>query len=165
MSRERRKKRDVRSSGGQRANCKEIDNDQLFRDLIDFVIPPSGLFSKEEFHGNIKWVPEQLAVQALIWSWQDSKNVTDAFSKTLEVCERIGLKNGAKNYTRFMNGLNRYRDTFGECLRTRFQELAEKIGGRFFRWDKWVLIAFDALCVLHWRARHAPSVCATQCND
>jgi hypothetical protein len=143
MSRERRKKRDIRPSGSQRGIGKEIDDDQLFEDLIEFVIPASGLFSKEEFHGNIKWAPEELAAQAVIWSWQDSKNVTDAFTKTMEVCERIGLKNGAKNYTRFINGLNHYRDTFGERLRTRCQQLAEKIGGRFFRKEKWVLIAFD----------------------
>lgn len=143
MSCKRRKKREVRSSGGQKANGKGIDNDQLFRDLVAFVIPTSGLFSKDEFHGNIKWVPEELAAQAVIWSWQDSKNVTDAFTKTLEVCERIGLKNGAKNYTRFMNGLSSYRETIAARLRGRCQELAEKIGGRFFRKDKWVLIAFD----------------------
>lgn len=138
-----RKKREVRSSSNQKGNGKGIDNDQLFRDLIDVVIPRSGLFSKEEFHGNIKWVPEELAAQAVIWSWQDSKNVTDAFTKTLEVCERIGLNNGAKNYTRFMNGLNTYREIIGGRLRTRTQEIAEEIGGRFFRTDKWVLMAFD----------------------
>jgi hypothetical protein len=143
MSRERRKKRGVGSSSSQKASGKGIDNDQRFKDLIDFVIPRSGLFSKEEFHGNIKWVPEELAAQAVIWSWQDSKNVTDAFTKTLEVCEQIGLENGAKNYTRFMNGLNSYRETISERLRTRYQELAEQTGGRFFRTDKWVLIAFD----------------------
>jgi hypothetical protein len=111
--------------------------------LVEFVLPDGALFSKAEFHGNIKWVPERLAAQALIWSWQDSKNVTDGFDKTLEVCERIGLTKGATNYTGFMNALDRYRDTFGDRLRLRHQELAEEIGGRFFRTDGRTLIGFD----------------------
>jgi len=138
-----RKKRAIRSSGSQRAKVDEFRNDRLFRDLIEFVLPDGVLFSKDEFHGNIKWIPEQLAAQALIWSWQDSKNVTDAFTITLEVCEQIELTNGARTYTGFMNALNRYRDLIGERLRIRHQALAKKIGGRFFRTDGWVLIAFD----------------------
>jgi hypothetical protein len=139
MSQEKRKRHAARSSG----NPTQVRNNRLFRDLIDFVLPDGELFSKEEFHGNIKWVPEQLTAQALIWSWQDSKNVTDAFAKTLEVCERIGLTKGAANYTSFMNALDRYHDIVGVRLRDRHQELAEEIGGRFFRTDGWVLMAFD----------------------
>jgi hypothetical protein len=41
------------------------------------------LFAKDEFHGNIKWNPDQLSAEALIWSWQETKNVTDAFDETL----------------------------------------------------------------------------------
>lgn len=118
-------------------------NDRLFRELVEWVLPEGTLFSKSEFHGNIKWSPEQLAAQALIWSWQDSKNVTDAFTKTLEIGERIGLTKGATSYTGFMDALQRYRGTIGERLRLRHQELAEEIGGRFFRTDAWVLMGFD----------------------
>jgi len=120
-----------------------VRNDRVFGDLIEWVLPDGALFSKSEFHGNIKWKPEQLAAQALIWSWQDSKNVTDAFSKALEVSERIGLTKGASNYTGFMNAVNRYREIFGERLRLRHQELAEEIGGQFFRVNGWVPIGFD----------------------
>ena len=84
-----------------------IDNEQLFRDLVEFVLPEGELFSKGEFHGNIKWVPEQLTVQALIWSWQDSKNVTEAFVKTQEICGHISVTKGSTNYTRFINALSR----------------------------------------------------------
>jgi hypothetical protein len=138
-----RKKRAARSAESQNKKPSRASNDHLFSDLIGFVLPDGTLFSKDEFHGNIKWSPEQLAAQALIWSWQDSKNVTDAFSITLEVCEQIGLKQGAKTYTGFMNALDGYRVLIGERLRIRHQALAEEVGGRFFRTDGWVLIAFD----------------------
>lgn len=138
-----RRKRGAGSCRNSETKSTAIDNDQRFKDLIEFVIPQSGLFSKDEFHGNIKWVPEELAAQAVLWSWQDSKNVTDAFIKTLEVSEQIGLQKGAKNYTSFIDALSKYRDVLGNRVRMRFQELAVKIGGRFFRTDQWVLIAFD----------------------
>jgi len=101
------------------------------------------LFSKEEFHGNIKWVPEQLAAQGLIWSWQESKNVTDAFDKTLEICQRMNLTKGSKTYTGFMNAIGHYRPIIGERLRSRLQELAKEVGGRFYRTDSWCLMGFD----------------------
>jgi len=137
-----RKKQASRSSGGRPVPSRAND-DRLFRNLVTFVLPEGALFSKDEFHGNIKWVPEQLAAQALIWSWQDSRNVTDAFVKTLEVCERIQLTEGAKTYTAFMNALGRYRGIIGDRLRSRHQELAEEIGGRFFHKDARVLMGFD----------------------
>jgi hypothetical protein len=118
-------------------------NQVLFRALIHWVLPDDALFSKDEFHGNIKWIPEQLVAQALIWSWQESKNVTDAFEAASEVCERIGLKEVAMTYTAFMNALNHYRGIFGDRLRARHQALAEEIGGPFFHTNKWVLIGFD----------------------
>lgn len=122
---------------------KQVARRVLFSELVNFALPEAALFSKEQFHGNIKWVPEQLAAQALIWSWQDTKKVTDAFEKTLEICEKLGLKMIAKTYTAFMNALNRYREIMCEGLRVRRQDLAEQIGGKYFRTNKWVLMGFD----------------------
>ena len=42
----------------------------------------------------------QLAAQAVIWSWQETKNVTDAFDQTLEICRDMGLKNMAHDLSR-----------------------------------------------------------------
>jgi hypothetical protein len=95
------------------------------------------------FHGNIKWNPEQLVAQALIWSWQETKNVTDAFDHALEVCDELGMDKTAKSYTSMMNALDRYREVFARRLRQRFQSLAEEAGGRHWKTNGWVLIGFD----------------------
>ena len=129
--------------GKQKAKLAKTTNKSLFRKLIDFVLPVESLFYTSELHGNIKWVPEQLAAQALIWSWQDTKLVVDAFEKTLEICKQMGLKDIAMTYTAFMNALTRYREILGNRLRLRHQSLAQEIGGRYFRTNKWVLIGFD----------------------
>ena len=36
-------------------------NAHALRSLVEWLIPPGGLFHKGEFHGNIKWSPESLA--------------------------------------------------------------------------------------------------------
>ena len=122
---------------------KGVQKRKLLLNLFDALIASGPIFSKSQFHGNIKWEPEQLATQALIWSWQDTKNVTDAFEKTLEACEKLGLKNVSKTYTGFMDALSRYRKTIRDGLRNRLQDLAEQIGGGFFRNKKWMLMGFD----------------------
>lgn len=125
------------------ATKKRVRRKTLVSKTIRSVLPVGKLFLKEQFHGNTKWVPEQLAAQALIWSWQDTKNVTDAFEKTLETCEHLGLGNIAKTYTGFMNALSKYRAVLCEGLRVQRQALAEQVGGKYFRSNNWVLIGFD----------------------
>jgi hypothetical protein len=112
-------------------------------EVLRWFVQTDGLFAKEEFHGNTKWDAAQLATQAVIWSWQETKNVTDAFDQSLEICGDLGLKKTAMTYTAFMNALDRYDDIFGSRLREQYQTLAEEIGGRFFRTDDWVLQGFD----------------------
>ena len=88
--------------------AKPLSNNAALKDLLNWYAPQGGLFAKGEFHGNIKWIPEQLAVEALVWSWQEATNVTDAFDQTLEICGDLGLKDTAKTYTGFMNALESY---------------------------------------------------------
>lgn len=139
----RRKQKLEASRAKRKQKRSKVTNQNLFQSLVNFVVPTGALFLDNEFHGNIKWIPEHLAAQALIWSWQDSKLVTDAFEKTLEICEQLGLTRIAKTYTAFMNAISRYRAIFNDRLRLRHQKLAEEIGGKHFRTNKWVLIAFD----------------------
>ena len=144
MSRRKRSNRSQRSNKRQQQREQgRVKNTTLFRGIVEWFVPQGELFAKEEFHGNIKWNPDQLATQALIWSWQEAKNVTDAFDQTLEICEDLGAKNSAMTYASFMNALDRYDDMFRSRLRQQLQDLAEEVGGRRFETGGWVLIGFD----------------------
>ncbi len=132
-----------KNNGQPQPKQSRVRNDTVFRELLDWFVPQGELFAEDEFHGNVKWDPEQLTVEALIWSWQEAKNVTDAFHQTLEICGDLGLKNMAMTYPTFMNALDRYGNTFRSRLRERFQTLAEEVGGQRFRTGGWVLIGFD----------------------
>lgn len=129
----RRKQREVEGLG----------NETLFKALLSWLIPEDVLFTKDRFHGNIKWKPEQLAQEAVIWAWQDTKYVTDAFAMALEACEELGIEKIAKNYTAFIDALDGYREILSLRLGRRFQALAEEVGGHFWRDREWVLMGFD----------------------
>ena len=127
----------------QTAKLSQQKNLEIFWELICWLVLTQRLFQEMELHGNVKWKAEEVAVQALIWSWLETKNVTDAFDECLEICEELGLKNIAKTYASFMNAVTRYREMFTNTLRDQFQSLAARSGGRFFRSDDWVLMGFD----------------------
>lgn len=143
MTRKKQAKRNRRNKDRNSAVQGPQKNKTVLNDLLNWFVPEDELFSIDTFHGNIKWEPEQLATQALIWSWQKEKNVTDAFDQALEICEELRINRIAKTYTAFMNALHCYQSVFTRRLRARFQSLAQAVAGRFWRSGKWVLIGFD----------------------
>jgi len=140
-----RRKRSHPSSGSNQSSAKPDRrlNRIILREVLRWFVPEGELFSQDSFHGNINWMPEQLVMQALIWSAQETKFVTDAFVHTQEACEELGMQQVAQSYTSMMNALGRYTQVFAPVLRERFQALAEEVGGRYFTTDGWVLIGFD----------------------
>ena len=138
-----RRKQAARSTNPRRGAKTRPQSKTLLRELIDWFAPPGELFSKSEFHGNTKWDGQQLVAQALLWSWQATKHVTDAFDHAQEVCEELGLKRAARSYTSMMNALDRYHDLFADRLRSRFQAAAQEIAGADWALNGWVPIGFD----------------------
>jgi len=139
----RRKQSQRKIKRRQQRKAARQKNETLFRKLLNWFLPEGELFTKKQFHGNTKWSAEQLLAQALMWSWQESKNVTDAFDHTREICEELGMKHIARSYTSMMNALDQYDNVFIPALRERHQTLAEKVGGSYFHDGRWVLIGFD----------------------
>ena len=138
-----RRKRPKQIRKQQQCQIQRRRNKTIFKALVDWLVREGEVFTENAFHGNIKWTPEQLAQQALIWAWQETRNVTDAFAMTLEVCEELKIDNGANTYTAFVNALDRYRRTLSSQLRRHFQALAEEVADRFWRDSDWVLMGFD----------------------
>ena len=142
MSRRKRSRRLTRKYK-RHVEATRLKNKSLFLELHKWFVPEGELFSEKELHGNTKWNPDQLVLQALVWSWQETKYVTNAFGHAQEVCDQLGMKDTARSYTSMLNALVRYRNVFAACLREQLQALAEEIGGRHFEMDGWVPIGFD----------------------
>lgn len=138
-----RRKRSNRAQSRRRRGRRHCRNKAIFKALLNWLVSADELFMDDRFHGNIKWSPAQLATQAVIWAWQEARNVTDAFGRTLEVCQELKIERGAKTYPAFLNALDRYREVFHHRLGERFQSLAQEVAGSFWRDSGWVLIGFD----------------------
>jgi Transposase DDE domain len=142
MSRRKRREQKLSIQRRRSSNQRRQKASNL-KALAEWLIPTGGLFPKSRLHGNTKWTPENLAIQAVIWSWQEARYVTDAFSAAVGVCNDLKLMHVAQTYTAFLNALERYADEFGPALRRLLQTLMEEVAGRFWRTDGWAPIAFD----------------------
>jgi hypothetical protein len=138
-----RRKPACRVSKRARQQRTRQQNKTDLRELLGWFLQPEELFSKSDFHGNTKWDGGQLVTQALLWSWQETRQVTDAFDHAEEVCVELGLERVARSYTSMMNALARYHELFRVRLRARFQAAAEEVAGADWECAGWVPIAFD----------------------
>lgn len=121
-----------------------IKNRDVLREVFcDWLFPQDTIFADWQMHGNIKWKPEQLVSQAILFSWQGDKHLVDAFEYSYKVCGDIGLIKVARSYTSMMNALIGYGEQLRVPVRNQLHELAQSISGRHFRVGKFVPIAFD----------------------
>jgi hypothetical protein len=135
-----RKKRTKRS---RRRAKSPPTNRQHLRVLLDWFLPNDTIFSKLRFHGNSKWTPGCLVWMAICWSWCDARHVTDAFSHAMGMCQQMFGTAPLSTYQGFMGALVRWTPDFIPLLRNVLQQRMEQIGGKFWRINGWVPIAFD----------------------
>ncbi len=118
-------------------------NNQNLQALRDWFLPEDSIFSKLRFHGNSKWLPMGLVWLALCWAWCETRNVTDAFDEAVTACRRMFGAAPLSTYQGFMGALVTWTPSFMPVLRGVLQQRMEQIGGKFYRIDGWVPIAFD----------------------
>lgn len=143
MARKETPKRSRKTRRDRRPSKSLSQNKTELKALFKWLLPMASLFAMGRFHGNIRWKPEQLVIQAIVWAFQESRSITEAFDRSVEDCLAMGWSDIAQTYPAFMNALGRYRQELLPVMLKRLQELGETVGGRFWRTDGWVLIGFD----------------------
>ena len=63
-----RKKQSNRIHKQRQREIQRRKNKTILKAVLDWLIPKDVLFTENPFHGNIKWTPEQLAQEAVIWA-------------------------------------------------------------------------------------------------
>ncbi len=111
--------------------------------MLDWLLPDGSIFSHVRWHGNTKWLPKSLVWLALTWAWSESRNVTDAFAEALEGCDKAAHSQVPRTYQGFMGALAKWTSTLVALLCVLLQERMAEIGGKFWRIDGWLPIAFD----------------------
>jgi hypothetical protein len=118
-------------------------NRQHLQALREWFLPNDSIFSKLRFHGNSKWAPLGLVWLALCWAWCETRNVTDAFDQAVLGCQKMLGAIPLSTYQGFMGALVTWTPGFLPLLRRVLQQRMEQIGGKFWRIEGWVPIAFD----------------------
>jgi hypothetical protein len=111
--------------------------------LNSFFDPETDIFSDYQFHGNIKWSATVMAKMALLLSWSEKANITDAFTETLRRCGQLSLETIHRTYQGFMGALTNYGHIFVPLMILQLQHEMRNIGGRFWEVGGFVPIAFD----------------------
>lgn len=131
----RRKQRQTRLSGAT--------NKASLASLQQWFLPNEGIFTKLKFHGNTSWSPRALVWLALWWAWSERRHLTDAFDETVDEFQKISEPSSLKTYQGFMKAMVTWTSIFMSLLCPLLQTRMREIGGRFWRINGWVPIAFD----------------------
>jgi Transposase DDE domain len=118
-------------------------NQQDLQSLRAWLFPDASIFSSLSFHGNSKWSPLNLVWLALCWAWSDKRFVTDAFMEAATVCQPMLGVLPVSTYQGLLGALVTWTPHFMPLLCEVLQQRMEQIGGKFWRIDGWVPIAFD----------------------
>lgn len=144
MSRRKRSKfnRTIQTTT-QRKDARQKCNQEQLASVLDGFLPDDSIFSKMRLHGNTKWLPKCLVWLALIWAWSESRHVTDAYTEAVQCCQDMFRFFVPQTYQGFMGALVKWTSTLMKILLPVLHEKMEEIGGKFWRIDGWVPIAFD----------------------
>lgn len=111
--------------------------------MLEWFLSDGGIFSKVKLHGNTSWLPKSLVGLALCWAWSESRNLTDAFHEAVGCCKIISKSSALSTYQGFMGAMTRWTSEFIRLLCLLLQQRMQEIGGKFWRIEGWVPIAFD----------------------
>jgi hypothetical protein len=118
-------------------------NRQHLDALRQWLLPHDSIFATLWLHGNSKWLPANLVWMALCWAWSDKRCVTDGFAEALTACQQMLGALPLSTYQGFMGALVTWTPSLLPLLGKVLQQRMQQIGGKFWRIDGWVPIAFD----------------------
>jgi hypothetical protein len=134
----RKKTAKTRSQG-----MSNVANKASFRELCRWFLPSASIFSALRIHGNTKWKPMGLVWLAIVWSWSDSRALTDALVEAVYSCDCLFGVAALRTYQGFMGALVTWTPHLMPILQRVVRERMESLGSKHWRVDDWLPIAFD----------------------
>lgn len=131
------------SSHSKNERTRTPKNKDDFNAQLSWFQGDTDIFSKMKFHGNTKWQPENLASQALIFSWSEKSCVTDAFDESLKRCGKLGIPTTHTTYQGFMGALANTRQIFMPQMTELLHQRIETLSSDWGTVHGYTPIAFD----------------------
>jgi Transposase DDE domain len=94
-------------------------------------------------HGNTRWEPKQLVIQAINWTWSNARSLTEAFDEATQTSQTLGVGPALSTYQGFMRALVGWSSKLIPCVLACFHQRMQDLGSRFWQVGDWVPIAFD----------------------
>jgi hypothetical protein len=120
-----------------------VTNKASFQELCRWFLPRESIFSALRIHGNTKWKPMGLVWLAILWSWSDSRALTDALLEAVYSCDCLFGVAALQTYQGFMGALATWTSQLMPILQGVLRERMESLGSKHWRVDDWLPIAFD----------------------
>ena len=133
----------ARKKHAKRLRSTPATNRQDLQGLRDWLLPDASIFAPIALHGNSKWLPANLVWMALCWAWSDKRCVTDGFIEAVTACQQMLGVLPLSTYQGFMGALVTWTSRLIPLVCKVLQQRMQQIGGKFWRIDGWVPIAFD----------------------
>lgn len=130
------------STNSPLAERETLTDKKYFQGAIQWLLKKDS-FQNCRLHGNTKWLPIQLCVQALLWVWSPEKCVTKAFTEATGQAETLVGQAALSTFTGFMNALVKWTPSFLDELQLRLHELIVEVSGLRYPAGRWVAIAAD----------------------
>jgi len=140
---QRREGKKKRQQKRERTRAAKKRNQEHLVSILDWLLPDGSIFSKLKLHGNTKWLPRNLVCLVLLMAWSQARNLTDAFDEAIGCYQRIFTSYVPTTYQGLMKALTKWTASLMKILWPLLHQRMEEIGGKFWRIDGWVPIAFD----------------------
>jgi hypothetical protein len=94
-------------------------------------------------HGNTNWKPKDLVMQALLWTWSESKTLTGAFDDARAHSHKLIGRAALSTYQGLAMALETWTRPLMPILTRQTHRLMEQVAGSHFRVGRFVPIAVD----------------------
>lgn len=128
------------------ANChpsaKGSENKPQIRAAMDWLLNHQSI-EVLPVHGNTSWKPKDLVVQALLWTWSESKTLTGAFDDARAQSHKLIGRAALSTYQGLALALETWTKPLMPMLKQQTHRLMEHVAGSSFRVGRFVPIAVD----------------------
>jgi Transposase DDE domain len=139
-SKAREKQKLIRKA--RRIQRKADENKSQIQDVLKWLIDEN-IFAKVELHGNTSWQCSALVCMTLLWVWSSLPQLTEAFMDARAKAEQLRVPITITTYQGHMKALVSSTQKLMPVLQRRLHDLMNRIGGKYMRHGKWVVIAVD----------------------
>ena len=130
------------SSKLKQPNSPSVDQGALLKRALTWIVTKD-TFADMRLHGNVSWMPQNLAMLAVLFAWTDARQMTTCFNKASKLSQELFGVLAVDTFQGMVRSLVSYGPQLIPRLWTRLQTLMEQVAPGHYRIGKWLPLAVD----------------------